>query len=129
MRHSDASEKTRLLLSVASDQPIFQLLLADGEPLRRLWMMLVTAPSNYTTPTPTQGARTWVLVTEAAERGWGIAGTAFGREEFAALTAKSSATTLKPSSGLREMIRPLLSLTSSIVDSGVVLINARKNCV
>jgi phenylpyruvate tautomerase PptA (4-oxalocrotonate tautomerase family) len=34
---------------------------------------------------PTQVARTWILLTEAAEGGWGIAGTAFGREEFAAL--------------------------------------------
>jgi phenylpyruvate tautomerase PptA (4-oxalocrotonate tautomerase family) len=34
---------------------------------------------------PTQAQRTWVLLTEAAEGGWGIAGTAFGREEFAAL--------------------------------------------
>jgi phenylpyruvate tautomerase PptA (4-oxalocrotonate tautomerase family) len=33
----------------------------------------------------TQPARTWVLLTEAAEGGWGIAGTAFGREEFATL--------------------------------------------
>jgi len=33
--------------------------------------------------------RTWVLLTEAAEGGWGIAGTAFGREEFAALAAKA----------------------------------------
>jgi len=48
---------------------------------------------------PTQGARTWVLLTEAAEGGWGIAGTAFGREEFAALAAKKSAATSKPSSG------------------------------
>jgi len=37
---------------------------------------------------PRQGGRTWVLLTEAAEGGWGIAGTAFGREEFAALAAK-----------------------------------------
>src|SRR5467141_4588153 len=36
----------------------------------------------------TQAGRTWVLLTEAAEGGWGIAGTAFGREEFAALAAK-----------------------------------------
>ena len=36
---------------------------------------------------PTQSTRTWVLLTEAAEGGWGIAGTAFGREEFAALAA------------------------------------------
>jgi hypothetical protein len=27
-------------------------------------------------------------LTEAAEGGWGIAGTAFGQEEFAALAAK-----------------------------------------
>ena len=38
---------------------------------------------------PTQAGRTWVLLTEAAEGGWGLAGTAFGREEFAALAAKA----------------------------------------
>ena len=37
---------------------------------------------------PSQAGRTWVLLTEAAEGGWGIAGTAFGREEFAALAPK-----------------------------------------
>ena len=37
---------------------------------------------------PSQTKRTWVLLTEAAEGGWGIAGTAFGRDEFAALAAK-----------------------------------------
>jgi phenylpyruvate tautomerase PptA (4-oxalocrotonate tautomerase family) len=37
---------------------------------------------------PTQAARTWVLLSEAAEGGWGIGGTAFGREEFAALAKK-----------------------------------------
>jgi phenylpyruvate tautomerase PptA (4-oxalocrotonate tautomerase family) len=36
---------------------------------------------------PSQASRTWVLLTEAAEGGWGIAGTAFGREEFRALLA------------------------------------------
>ena len=36
---------------------------------------------------PSQAQRTWVLLTEAAEGGWGIAGTAFGREEFTALAA------------------------------------------
>jgi phenylpyruvate tautomerase PptA (4-oxalocrotonate tautomerase family) len=39
---------------------------------------------------PSQATRTWVLLTEAAEGGWGIAGTAFGREEFAALAARRS---------------------------------------
>ena len=40
---------------------------------------------------PTQAGRTWVLLTEAAEGGWGIAGTAFGKEEFGALLSKSKA--------------------------------------
>jgi phenylpyruvate tautomerase PptA (4-oxalocrotonate tautomerase family) len=40
---------------------------------------------------PTQANRTWVLLTEAAEGGWGLAGTAFGREEFGALAAKAAA--------------------------------------
>ena len=37
---------------------------------------------------PSLANRTWVLLTEAAEGGWGIAGTAFGRQEFAALAAR-----------------------------------------
>src|SRR2546428_13057192 len=40
---------------------------------------------------PTQSSRTWVILTEAAEGGWGLAGTAFGRDEFAALAAKPAA--------------------------------------
>ena len=43
---------------------------------------------------PSQAKRTWVLLTEAAEGGWGIGGTAFGREEFAAL-ATAAATAKK----------------------------------
>ena len=38
---------------------------------------------------PTQASRTWVILTEAAEGGWGLSGTAFGREEFASLAAKA----------------------------------------
>ncbi len=38
-----------------------------------------------------QGSRTWVILTEAAEGGWGLAGTAFGKAEFAALAAKAAA--------------------------------------
>jgi phenylpyruvate tautomerase PptA (4-oxalocrotonate tautomerase family) len=34
---------------------------------------------------PGQAERTWVLLTEAAEGGWGIAGTAFGAADLAAL--------------------------------------------
>ena len=39
----------------------------------------------------TQAGRTWVILTEAAEGGWGLLGTAFGKEEFAALAAKARA--------------------------------------
>jgi phenylpyruvate tautomerase PptA (4-oxalocrotonate tautomerase family) len=39
---------------------------------------------------PTQAGRTWVLLSEAAEGGWGIAGNALGKEEFQALAAKVS---------------------------------------
>jgi phenylpyruvate tautomerase PptA (4-oxalocrotonate tautomerase family) len=35
--------------------------------------------------------RTWVILTEAAAGGWGINGTAFGPEEFAALAARGLA--------------------------------------
>jgi phenylpyruvate tautomerase PptA (4-oxalocrotonate tautomerase family) len=44
---------------------------------------------------PTQASRTWVILTEAAEGGWGLSGTAFGRAEFAALAAKAAATRAK----------------------------------
>lgn len=37
---------------------------------------------------PGLAQRTWVLLTEAAEGGWGIAGNAFGQTEFAALAKK-----------------------------------------
>jgi phenylpyruvate tautomerase PptA (4-oxalocrotonate tautomerase family) len=35
--------------------------------------------------------RTWVILTEAAEGGWGIAGTAFGVPEFTELARKAAA--------------------------------------
>ena len=37
---------------------------------------------------PEQKKRTWVLLSEATEGGWGISGTAFGKEEFGALAAR-----------------------------------------
>ncbi|WP_148616524.1 tautomerase family protein [Nocardioides rubriscoriae] len=36
---------------------------------------------------PAQAGRTWVLLTEAAEGGWGVGGVALGHAEFAALRA------------------------------------------
>ena len=44
---------------------------------------------------PTQASRTWVILTEAAEGGWGLSGTAFGRQEFVALAAKATAALAK----------------------------------
>jgi phenylpyruvate tautomerase PptA (4-oxalocrotonate tautomerase family) len=38
-----------------------------------------------------QAARTWVILSEAAEGGWGLAGTAFGVEEFTALAVRAAA--------------------------------------
>src|SRR5437879_9302588 len=43
----------------------------------------------------TQASRTWVILTEAAEGGWGLSGTAFGHDEFAALAAKAAAARAK----------------------------------
>jgi phenylpyruvate tautomerase PptA (4-oxalocrotonate tautomerase family) len=39
----------------------------------------------------TLAGRTWVLLKEAAEGGWGIGGVALGREEFAALAQAAAA--------------------------------------
>ncbi|MDI5970759.1 hypothetical protein POF50_015660 [Streptomyces sp. SL13] len=39
---------------------------------------------------PALAARTWVILTEAAEGGWGLAGTAFGVEEFTALARRAA---------------------------------------
>jgi phenylpyruvate tautomerase PptA (4-oxalocrotonate tautomerase family) len=43
----------------------------------------------------TLASRTWIILTEAAEGGWGIAGTAFGKEEFAELARKAAAARAK----------------------------------
>jgi phenylpyruvate tautomerase PptA (4-oxalocrotonate tautomerase family) len=40
---------------------------------------------------PTLEKRTWVILGEAAEGGWGIAGTAFGKDEFAELARRAAA--------------------------------------
>jgi len=39
---------------------------------------------------PSLAARTWVMLSEAAEGGWGLAGTAFGIEEFTALARRAA---------------------------------------
>src|SRR2546428_13616083 len=44
---------------------------------------------------PAQASRTWVILTEAAAGGWGLSGTAFGREEAAALAAIAAAARAK----------------------------------
>jgi phenylpyruvate tautomerase PptA (4-oxalocrotonate tautomerase family) len=40
---------------------------------------------------PGLASRTWVILTEAAEGGWGINGTAFGIEEFTDLARRAAA--------------------------------------
>jgi phenylpyruvate tautomerase PptA (4-oxalocrotonate tautomerase family) len=40
---------------------------------------------------PTLAQRTWVILAEAAEGGWGIAGTAFGVPEFTELARRAAA--------------------------------------
>src|SRR5437879_2758228 len=40
---------------------------------------------------PTQASRTWVILTEAAEGGWGLSGTDFGRQEFAGMARRAAA--------------------------------------
>ena len=47
----------------------------------------------------TQAQRTWVILSEAAEGGWGINGTAFGVEEFGALAARAPARSAAAESG------------------------------
>lgn len=44
-----------------------------------------------TTGDPTQAAHTWIILSEAAEGGWGVLSNAFGKDEFVALAAKSRA--------------------------------------
>jgi phenylpyruvate tautomerase PptA (4-oxalocrotonate tautomerase family) len=39
---------------------------------------------------PTQSQRTWVILSESAEGGWGISGTAFGVEEFTELARRAA---------------------------------------
>lgn len=41
---------------------------------------------------PSLSERTWVLLSEAAEGGWGIGGIAYGKGEFLKLAAKARAT-------------------------------------
>ena len=51
------------------------------------WRRIVRQPGG---PPQPLADRTWGLLSEAAEGGWGSAGTAYGREEFAALAAKAA---------------------------------------
>ena len=55
----------------------------DGQKqlVREITEILATIAGDESLP-----RRTWVLLTEGAPGGWGIAGTAFGKEEFIALS-------------------------------------------
>jgi len=51
----------------------------------------ITEIVAYIAGDPTQASRTWVILTEAAEGGWGLFGTAFGKQEFAAAAQAAAA--------------------------------------
>jgi len=81
--HTAATDKARTVR--------VQVLTPPGALTREGQKQLVadaTAIVAQTAGDPAQAGRTWVLLTEAAEGGWGIAGTAFGKAEFAALLKK-----------------------------------------
>lgn len=62
-----------------------QALDRDGQ--RALVTEVTRLVADHSADPEGQPARTWVLLSEAAEGGWGVAGYALGREEFAALRA------------------------------------------
>ena len=71
-----------------------QIITPPGSPSRAGQKQIVKEATEIVTKMsgdPGQAARTWVLLTEAVEGGWGMFGTAFGKEEFAALAAKAAA--------------------------------------
>src|SRR2546427_11909561 len=75
-----------------------QVITPQGSLTRRGQKQLVKDITEIVTKVsgdPTQASRTWVILTEAAEGGWGLSGTAFGLEEFAALAAKAAAARAK----------------------------------
>ena len=53
--------------------------------LDRAGQRQITAEATQIIGALASDATVWVILTEAAEGGWGIAGTAYGKEEFAAL--------------------------------------------
>jgi phenylpyruvate tautomerase PptA (4-oxalocrotonate tautomerase family) len=81
---------------------------AAGDDLRNVRVQIITPPNTLSRPgqiqlvreisgiiakharDPSQAERTWVVLTEAAEGGWGIAGTAYGKSEFLALAKKAA---------------------------------------
>ncbi len=70
---------------------------AATDSARTVRVQVITPPKEITeivtnvSGDPSQAGRTWVILTEAAEGGWGLSGTAFGRAEFAASAAKAAA--------------------------------------
>lgn len=55
---------------------------------QRAFVAEATRVVTEITGDPEQRTRTWVILNEAAEGGWGVTGVALGRAEFAALAAK-----------------------------------------
>ncbi len=53
------------------------------------WFLHELTADGVATAAGARAARTWVLLTEAAEGGWGVAGVALGRDEFTAPRASA----------------------------------------
>jgi len=70
-----------------------QVITPPGSLDREGQRQIVREATDIVAGTVATDVRTWVILTEAAEGGWGIAGTAFGIEEFTELAARVRAAT------------------------------------
>ena len=91
MKYRDKLDQMEARYAELTAQMADPAIISDGEQYRKV----AKAHSDMTeivtkiSGDPTQAGRTWVILTEAAEGGWGMLGTAFGKEEFATLAAKA----------------------------------------
>jgi phenylpyruvate tautomerase PptA (4-oxalocrotonate tautomerase family) len=95
-----------------------------GDDIRNVRVQVVTPPNALSRPgqiqlvpeiseiiakharDPWQAERIWVMLTEAAEGGWGIARIAYGKSKFLALAEKAAQASRKITPGIYEIIFP-----------------------
>jgi phenylpyruvate tautomerase PptA (4-oxalocrotonate tautomerase family) len=76
---------------------------------------------------PSHAKRTWVLLTEAAEGGWGIAGTAFGREEFTSAAERRAACDVEDPGAAHEDVQ-FASWAARAKSQSATSVTARRSC-